>query len=63
MKRAIKIVGPNKVLELEKVVEINIPKKVLFIEELNNGKFRLVYSKSLINDFRDVQCFSIIRED
>lgn len=38
------------VYELPKVVEIKMPKKVLYIEEMADGRLRLSYSTGLINE-------------
>lgn len=62
-KRFIKIAGIDKLLELSKVVSVDIEKKMINIEELPNGTWRLIYTKSLIDDFSKVEGFEIIRED
>lgn len=62
-KRFLKINGTDQLLELSKVVSVDIEKKMINIEQLPNGTWRLIYTKNLIEDFTKVQNFEIIRED
>jgi hypothetical protein len=50
-------------LELSRVVEVVMPKKAIFIEEMADGTFRLTYSSSLIPDIRRLRGISLLRED
>lgn len=63
MKRSIEIEGIGKVLELSKVVEIDTKIEMINLEKLGDGTWRLIYSKSVIPDIKDVEGFKIIRED
>lgn len=62
-RRALAIEGLDIELELSKVTAIDVTKKMLEIQELPDGTFRLIYSKSLIPDIQKVQGIRIIRED
>lgn len=50
MKRAIRVVGTDLVFELGRVVEVDVPKRFVMLEETKNGTFRLTYTKSLFPD-------------
>ena len=63
MKRSIVIEGIDKELELGKVVSIDTKYEVITIERMPNGKWRLVYSKNIIDDISKVSGFKILRED
>jgi hypothetical protein len=67
MKRAIVIRfknGDTKELELkEATLVIGGPKQFLNLEQMKGGKWRLVWSEDLIEDFSQVEGFEIIRED
>jgi len=63
MKRSIIIEGIDKELKLSKVVEIDTKIKMINLEKLSNGTWRLIYSKSIIDDISKVKGFKIIRED
>jgi hypothetical protein len=63
MKRAIRIKGTGVELELSKVVSVNIDKPMINLEQLPDGTWRLIYTKSLIEDFTQVEAFEVVRED
>lgn len=63
MKRAIKIEGLDKELELSKVVAVKTDKQMIHIDPLPDGTWRLIYNSKLIPDFKDVEGFTVIRED
>ena len=48
-------------LELTKVTEISVPKKMFILEELKDGTFRLTYSKALIPNIKDFNNLELIR--
>lgn len=64
MRRAIRIDGLDKEIEIGKFVVVNAQKKQFFyLEELKDGKFRLTVTKDLIPDMSKVKGLTIIRED
>jgi hypothetical protein len=66
MKRAIKINfkdGSSKDLILSRAASINTNKKMINIDELPDGTWRLIYDENLIPDFSQVVNLEVIRED
>lgn len=63
LRRAIEIEGTDVVLELSRATAIDVDKKMIHLDELPDGTFRLLFSKSLIDDFTKVHSLKIIRED
>lgn len=63
MKRAIKIEGLGTELVLSKVTAINVDKKMIELTELPDGTWRLIYSTSVVPDWKDVKSLTMIRED
>lgn len=63
VRRAIEIEGTELVLELSKATAINVDKKMIHLDELEDGTYRLIFSKSLIDDFSKIKSLKIIRED
>jgi len=66
MRRAIRLNGIDKELELERVSQINHLKndyEFFNLEKMPNGKWRLTYTLDTISDIRDLQSLEIIRED
>lgn len=68
MKRAINIEfkdGSGKELEIGKVLEMKKGNQLnrIYLEEMLDGKWRLLYTDDLIPDFTQVTNFNIIRED
>lgn len=63
MKRAIKIEGLGTELVLSKVTAINVDKKMIELTELPDGTWRLIYSTSIVPDWKDVTSLTMIRED
>lgn len=55
-------------IPVSRVVEIDMPKKNIFVEELGDGTFRFTYSKSLVggapalNDLNEVEMKLLRRE-
>jgi hypothetical protein len=65
MKRSIVIEmkdGTRKELELSKATMIKSPLKFLNLEQMKDGKWRLVWSESLIDDFSKVVSLHVQRE-
>jgi hypothetical protein len=51
----------EKTIELSKVTRLSIPKKFIYIEEINgSGYFRLTFTSSLIEDIKKVNEIKII---
>lgn len=63
MKRAIKIEGLDTELVLSKVTAINVDKKMIELTELPDGTWRLIYSTSVVPDWKDVISLTMVRED
>lgn len=63
MKRALRLKGIGIDLELSKVVSVKIKKRMINIEELDDGTWRLIYTDSMIPDFTKLEAFEIVRND
>lgn len=65
VRRAIKVnlTGTDLVLELSKASAIQGKKKMIHFDELEDGTWRLIFSKDMISDFSLIKSFEIIRED
>jgi hypothetical protein len=53
---------PDVVLEIGKVVVIDVDRDVLYFEKMKDGKWRLTASKSIIPDFTKLESLQIVRE-
>lgn len=64
-RRAIKVKldGTDITLELSKATAIQGAKKMIHFDELDDGTWRLIFSKDMIEDFSKIKSFEIIRED
>lgn len=62
MRRAIKLTGTDLVLELSKVTAIKTDKKMIHLDELPDGTWRLIYNGNMIPDFTKIEVMEIIRE-
>jgi hypothetical protein len=62
MKRTIFIDGLNMELELSKVASVKTDKKMIHLDELKDGTWRLIYNGNMIPDFSKINNFKIIRE-
>jgi hypothetical protein len=62
-RRAIEIVGLNKVLELSKATAVKTTNNMIHLDELPDGTWRLIYNGNLIPDFSKVEALCVIRED
>jgi hypothetical protein len=65
MKRAIKIEGIDKELQLSKYTTVKLGKGKNFIhlDELEDGTWRIVHTDGVIEDLTKVECLRIVRED
>jgi len=52
VRRSLVFEGTETVLELGRVVEVDVPQSMLVLEQMKDGRWRLTYSRSLIPDFR-----------
>lgn len=63
MRRAIKLEGTDVVLELSKVTAVRTKQRMIHLDELPDGSWRLIYNGDHIPDFSQVQALKIIRDD
>lgn len=54
--------GSSKELELGRATLVKVEKPFLNLEQLKDGKWRLIWSEGLIEDFSQVEGFEIRRE-
>lgn len=47
---------------ITKVVEVDVPRRLLFLEEMGDGSLRLTYSKALIEDVSLLETLRIVKE-
>jgi hypothetical protein len=62
VRRAIHIKGTDITLELSKVTAVKTKKPMLYLDELEDGTWRLIYNENMIPDFTKVISLDIIRE-
>lgn len=66
MRRAIEIKfmdGTSKVLELAKATSIKADIGMLALDQLDNGKWRLLWSEDIVDQFSKIKSFEMIREN
>jgi hypothetical protein len=65
VRRALKCVldGTDITLELSKATAIQGKKRMIHFDELEDGTWRLIFSKDLIEDFSKIKSFEMIREN
>lgn len=63
MRRAVHLIGIDKVLELSKATAVKTNKGMIHLDELEDGTWRLIYNENIIPDFSLVESIEIIRED
>jgi hypothetical protein len=63
MKRVIKIEGTGEELVLSKATAVKTNRRMIHLDELPDGTWRLIYSVNTIPDFSKVESLKIIRED
>lgn len=62
MRRAIKLNGTDLVLELSKVTAVKTTQRMIHLDELPDGTWRLIYNGNHIPDFTKIKSLEIIRE-
>lgn len=58
--------GSHKDLEISQAVSMKTSKKNdnrIYLEQLEDGTYRLLWTESLVAEFKDIQGFEMIRED
>ncbi len=63
MKRAIKLEGLDQELVLSKATALKIDKRMIHLDELPDGTWRLIYNSNMIPDFSKLTSLTIVRED
>jgi hypothetical protein len=63
MKRALYLNGIGKELILSKATAVKTPKRMIYLDELDDGTWRLIYNENLIPDMRLLNSIDVIRED
>ena len=63
MKRAVLIEGTGEELVLSKATAVRTNKRMIHLDELSDGTWRLIYNGEMIPDFTKVEALKIIRED
>lgn len=63
VRRAIKVEGTDLTLELSKVTSVKTSQRMIHLDELPDGSWRLIYNGDHIPDFTKVTGLTIIRED
>ena len=63
MRRAIKIDGIDKELEISRVTAVKAGDFVMHIDGLKDGTVRIIYNSNIIPDIAQVKGITIIRED
>lgn len=62
-RRAIELVGTDIILELSKVTAVRTKQRMIHLDELPDGTWRMIYNGEHIPDFTKISEFKIIRED
>jgi hypothetical protein len=62
-RRAIELVGTDIVLELSKVTAVRTQQRMIHLDQLQDGSWRLIYNGEHIPDFTKIECLKIVRED
>lgn len=63
MRRAIELVGLDRVLEISKATSVTTKNNMIHLDELPDGTWRLIYNGKMIPDFSKLSELKIIRED
>ena len=63
MKRAIRIEGMDVELELSRATGVKTRKRMIHLDEMKDGTWRLIYNEDMIPDFTKVESLKVIRED
>lgn len=62
-RRAIELTGTDITLELSKVTAVKTNQRMIHLDELPDGTWRMIYNGNHIPDFTQIKEFKIIRED
>jgi len=62
MRRAVELVGAGLTLELSKVTAVRTSQRMIHLDELPDGTWRLIYNGEHIPDFSQITEFKIIRD-
>nr|DAH57196.1 MAG TPA: hypothetical protein [Caudoviricetes sp.] len=62
-RRAIELTGTDTVLELSKVTAVRTKQRMIHLDELPDGTWRMIYNGEHIPDFTKISAFTIVRED
>jgi hypothetical protein len=62
VRRAIKLTGTDLVLELSKVTAVKTSQRMIHLDELPDGTWRLIFNGNMIPDFTKIEMMEIIRE-
>lgn len=62
-RRALELVGTDIILELSKVTAVRTKQRMIHLDELADGTWRMIYNGDHISDFTKISEFKIIRED
>lgn len=62
-RRAIGLQGTDLVLELSKVTAVKTSQRMIHLDELPDGTWRLIYNGNHIPDFSKIESLVMIRED
>ena len=62
-RRAIEIEGLDITLELSKATAVRTKNKMIHLDELPDGTWRLIWNGDMIPDFTKVKALKIIRDD
>jgi len=64
IKRQLKFHGIDTILDITKVVEVDVNKKFFYIEEYKDGEYRLTYTKNLFTgNLNDLTHIEMIRSN
>ena len=63
IRRAIELTGTDITLELSKVTAVRTKQRMLHLDELPDGTWRMIYNGEHIPDFTKIEYFKILRED
>lgn len=62
-RRAIQLQGTDITLELSKVTAVRTSQRMIHLDELPDGTWRLIYNGDHIPDFTKIEALKIIREE
>lgn len=62
-RRAIALKGTDLVLEVSKVTAVKTKQRMIHLDELADGTWRIIYNGDHIPDFSKIEALEIIRED